>query len=216
MYTPSSGKTIGQSIVVALVVFGAAQFAVAQNPQPAPQNTVSVAPGAPSGPLPNPTYVAIHMEVMVNKPAAEVWARVGKYCAIAEWLQAPTCTMVSGKEDEVGSVRSIGGEVLVGRTDLSYTYGQTPRAGRPYQFYHGTLEAKPFTATTSKLIYTLMYDNSTLADDDARAKDKASRTTRFTQALNNMKILAEGGKLPPAPAPAAAAAPGSPMPPPSK
>jgi hypothetical protein len=74
------------------------------------------------------------------------------------------------------------------------------REGRPYILYHGTLEARPLTATTSKLVYTLIFDNSTLADDAAREKDRAQRAARFTQALENMKILAEGGTLPPPPA----------------
>jgi hypothetical protein len=55
------------------------------------------------------------------------------------------------------------------------------------------------TPTTSKIIYTLVYDNSLLADDAAREADKARRTAQFTTALENMKILAEGGTLPPAP-----------------
>jgi hypothetical protein len=63
--------------------------------------------------------------------------------------------------------------------------------------YRGTLEARPVTATTSKLLYTLMWDNSMLADDAAREKDKAPRTTTFTRALQNMKTLAEGGTLTP-------------------
>jgi hypothetical protein len=74
------------------------------------------------------------------------------------------------------------------------------RNDRPYNLYHGTLEARPVTATTSKLVYTLFFDNSMLADDAARATDKTRRTAQFTQALENMKILAEGGTLPPAPA----------------
>ena len=56
------------------------------------------------------------------------------------------------------------------------------------------------TPTTSKLVYTLFFDNSMLADDAARATDRARRITQFTTALENMKILAEGGTLPPAPA----------------
>ena len=147
----------------------------------------------------NPTYVSIPLEIAVNRPAAEVWKRVGKYCDIGEWLQIP-CTITSGKDGELGAVRSVAGEVLVGQTELSYTYTQTVKEGRPYNLYHGTLEARPVTATTSKLVYTLVFDNSILADDAAREKDKAQRTTRFTQALENMKILAEGGTLPPAPA----------------
>jgi hypothetical protein len=100
----------------------------------------------------------------------------------------------------VGAVRSVVNEVLVGRTELSYTYTQPVREGRPYDLYHGTLEARPVTPTTSKLVYTLMYDNSMMADDAAREADKARRTATFTTALANMKILAEGGTLPPPPA----------------
>jgi hypothetical protein len=149
--------------------------------------------------IPNATYLTIPLEVTVNKPAVEVWKRVGKYCDIGEWLQI-ACTITSGKDGEFGAVRSIGPEVLVGKTELSYTYTQPVREGRPYNLYHGTLEARPLTATTSKLIYTLVFDNSMLADDAAREKDKAQKSATFQRALDNMKILAEGGTLPPAPA----------------
>ena len=140
----------------------------------------------------NPTYVFIPMEITVNRSATEVWKRVGKFCDIGEWMQVP-CTITAGKDGEFGAVRSVANEVLVGKTELSYTYTQPVREGRPYSLYHGTLEARPLTATTSKLIYTLVFDNSMLADDAAREKDKAQRTARFTQALQNMKIIAEGG-----------------------
>jgi hypothetical protein len=149
--------------------------------------------------IPNPTYVSIPMEIMVNRPAAEVWKRVGKFCDIGEWARIP-CTILSGKDGEFGAVRSIGNEILVGKTELSYTYTQPVREGQPYILYHGTLEARPVTATTSKIVYTLMYDSSTLADDAAREANKTQRTNQFTPFLENMKILAEGGTLPPAPA----------------
>jgi hypothetical protein len=155
----------------------------------------AAAPPTGSVAVANPTYTSILMEVDVNRPAAEVWKRVGKYCDIGEWLQVP-CKITSGKDGEVGAVRSIGREILVGKTDLSYTYTQPVIEGRPYILYHGTLEAKPVTATTSKLLYTLMWDNSTCADDAAREADKAQRRQTFQTALNNMKILAEGGTLP--------------------
>jgi hypothetical protein len=157
--------------------------------QPPPQAPLAV---------PNPHYVAIPMEIMVNRPAAEVWKRIGKYCDIGEWFQIP-CTILSGKDDEIGEVRSIGNEIMVGKTELSYTYTQPVREGRPYNMYHGTLEARPVTKKTSKLVYTLVFDNSLLPDDAAREKDIAQRRTRFMQALENMKTLAEGGKLPPPP-----------------
>jgi len=44
---------------------------------------------------------------------------------------------------------------------------------------------------------TLMCDNSMLADDAAREKDLALRTTTFARALQNMKTLAEDGTLTP-------------------
>jgi len=144
----------------------------------------------------SPTYTFIPMEIDVDRPAAQVWARVGKYCDIGEWLGIP-CTITSGTGEELGTVRSVANEVLVGKTELSYTYTQTPRDGRPYDLYHGTLEARPVTATTSKLVYTLMFDNSMMADDAAREADRARRLTTFNRALQNMKILAEGGTIPP-------------------
>jgi hypothetical protein len=144
----------------------------------------------------SPTYTFIPMEIDVARPAAEVWRRVGKFCDIGEWLQIQ-CTILSGTDGEYGAVRSVANEVLVGKTELSYTYTQRPSEGRPYDLYHGTLEARPLTATTSKLVYTLMFDNSMLADDAARQADRARRLATFTRALENMKILAEGGTLPP-------------------
>jgi len=156
----------------------------------------AAAPATGNVAVANPTYTSLVMTVDVNRPAEEVWKRVGKFCDIGEWMQFP-CTITSGKDGEVGTTRSIGREVLVGKTDLSYTYTQPVTAGQPYILYHGTLEAKPVTATTSKLIYTLMWDNSTCADDAARERDKAQRLQTFQNALKNMKILAEGGTLPP-------------------
>jgi hypothetical protein len=73
----------------------------------------------------------------------------------------------------------------------------TLRPLKPILRYHGTLEARPVTATTSKLVYTLIFDNSMLADDAAREADRVRRIASFTRALENMKILAEGGTLPP-------------------
>src|SRR5216684_2482085 len=149
--------------VLALALMGSAAYAQAPTPA-APKGSVVVA---------SPTYASIAMEITVNRPATEVWKRIGKYCDVGEWL--------------------------VGRTELSYTYAQTPKEGTPYNLYHATVEARPLTPTTSKLVYTLFFDNSMLPDDTARAADKEARRARFTQALQNMKALAEGGKLPPPP-----------------
>ena len=148
-----------------------------------------------------PNYVSIPMEIAVNKPAAEVWKRIGKYCDIAEWMQIPAgCKITSGVDGQVGAVRTIGREIMVGKTELSYAYTQPVYEGRPYNLYHGLLEARPVTAKTSKIVYTLMYDNSGIPGDDAaKQAEMQRRRTTFEHALANMKILAEGGTLPPPP-----------------
>ena len=145
---------------------------------------------------PSPHYVAIPMTITVNAPADAVWARVGKYCDIGEW-GFPNCTILSGDGSSLGTVRSIGHEVLVGKTKYSYTYTQPVREGIAYNMYHGSLEAVPLTGKTTRLNYTLVFDNSNLADDAARDKDIDNRRTRFTKMLENMKTLSEGGTLPP-------------------
>jgi hypothetical protein len=214
------GKTVaGCALALACLAVAASGQAPAGQAAPVAW-PVGVGPGSATA----PTYISIPLEIAVNRPAAEVWRRIGKFCDIAEWLRIPTCTITAGKDGEFGAVRSVAGEVLVAKTELSYTYTQTPaqqaRGGRggpvPYNLYHGTLEARPVTATTSKLVYTLLFDNSMLADDAARERDRAQKTAQFTTALENMKILAEGGMLPPAPpapargggAPPAGGAPG--------
>jgi hypothetical protein len=178
-----------RTLLAAPIVLLAAAPAMAQSPA-----------NPPALATPNPTYVVIAMEQMVDRPAAEVWKRVGKYCDIGEWSPGLKCQITSGKDGELGAVRTLNGatiEVLVAKTDLSYTYSQPVRVGQVYNLYHGTLEAKPVSAKTSKLVYSLVLDNSMLADDAARKADAERRRLRFTGALKDMKTLAEGGTLPP-------------------
>ena len=145
---------------------------------------------------PDPHYVAIPMTIVVNKPVDAVWARIGKYCDIGEW-GFPNCKIISGDGSSVGTVRNIGNEVLVAKTRYSYTYAQPVREGVTYPMYHGTLEAVPLGSQTTRLNYTLVYDDSTIAAGAARQEKMENYRTRFTQILENMKILAEGGTLPP-------------------
>lgn len=182
-----AGKICGWTFAVAfLASMAAAQAPVALNASTAP-------------PVTNPHYASIVLETTVNRPAEEVWKRVGKFCDIAESFQL-ACKIISGRDGEVGAVRflgsAIGNEILVGKTDLSYTYAQPLKPGQPYDLYHGTVEARPLTVTTSKLVYTLLYDNSML-EEAAREEDKAQRIALFTRGLSNMKSLAETGRMPP-------------------
>jgi len=117
-----------------------------------------------------PEYATVKMEVDIAKPAAEVWAKVGKYCDISTWLSLD-CKITSG-DGGIGTVRALAGgrvnEILVGKTDLSYGYTQPVREGQFYNLYHGYMEAKAVTAKTSKIIYTLMLDVSDQADKAAK------------------------------------------------
>lgn len=136
-------------------------------------------------------YVTVEMEIDVDRPAAEVWDKVGGYCDIAEWFPQLDCEITSG-DGGIGTVRALAGgrviEILVAQTDLSYAYAQPAVPGQFYDLYHGQLEAKPVTDSTSKLLYTLVYDASETEDVEA---DMARRRNTFETALANMKEIAE-------------------------
>jgi hypothetical protein len=140
-----------------------------------------------------PDYRAIKMEVAVNKPAAEVWAKVGGYCDISKWLGLD-CKIESG-DGGIGTVRSLANgrvlEILVGKTDLSYGYTQPVKEGSFYNLYHGFMEAVPVSKKSSKIVYTLLLDVSDKADEAAKQADLMQRRTRFEAALQKMKQLAE-------------------------
>jgi hypothetical protein len=118
-----------------LLVAGVAAPAAAQAPAP------TAPPAADATVVANPTYVSIPLEITVNKPAAEVWKRIGKFCDIGEWFQIP-CMITQGRMVSSAPCGLSRNEILVGKTELSYTYTQPVRAGRPYILYHGTLEAR--------------------------------------------------------------------------
>ena len=152
--------------------------------------------------IPNPHYVTITESTIVNAPVDKVWARVGEFCDITEWMNSPEwedCKYLQG-DGGPGSVRSIVDEVIVGQTQYSYTYAQPPRKDTLYALPHGTLAAEALSPPTTRLSYTMLRDDSVLPDDAARQSDIEARRGRCSEWLKNMKVLAEGGKLPPKPA----------------
>jgi|SRR5579862_1205031 len=142
---------------------------------------------------PAPDYRTIQMEIDVSKPAAEVWKKVGHYCDISAWLDVD-CKIISG-DGGIGTVRSLANgrilEVMVGKTDLAYGYTQPAKEGVFYNLYHGFMEAKPVTRSSSKIIYTLVYDTADKPDEAAKQADMAQRRNRFEAALKKMKQIAE-------------------------
>jgi uncharacterized protein YndB with AHSA1/START domain len=139
-------------------------------------------------------YTRIEMEIEIDRPAADVWASVGDYCAISEWFGLD-CEITSG-DGGIGTVRALAGgrilEILVAQTELSYGYTQPAVEGQFYNLYHGFMEARPLGNNRTRMIYTLVYDVSSLADQAAKDADVARRRGAFENALQNMKNLAEG------------------------
>ena len=140
-------------------------------------------------------YVSIEMEIDINKSAAEVWGLVGEYCDIEEWGGLP-CEVTSGNGG-MGTVRELAFgprsiiEILIAQTELSYGYTQPVTEGQYYNLYHGFMEARPVTADTSKMVYTLVYDVSNLENQEAKDADMARRRGAFEGMLQNMKEIAE-------------------------
>jgi hypothetical protein len=136
-------------------------------------------------------YATVKLDTTVNAPIDQVWAKVGGYCAIQDWLkQLAPCVLVG--DGGVGSQRKLGAqgfvEVMVAQTKYSYTYAQPNNA----ILYHGTLSAEPIDKGHTKLMYTVVWDDEPDGTQDKKDTDKANRTKSFTGALANMKALAEG------------------------
>jgi hypothetical protein len=133
-------------------------------------------------------YVSIVQETAVNAPADVAWAKVKGYCDIGAWLKT-TCEITAGKDGEVGALRKIAGrieEVIVATTPTSYTYADI----NPQILYHGTIEVRPVSKTTSKFIYTLFFDQASIAADQREA-NKTRRAGMFANVLKTMKDAAE-------------------------
>jgi hypothetical protein len=136
-------------------------------------------------------YVVIRHELAVARPADAVWARVGDYCAIRDWLKV-SCSYASGT-GALGTVRSLREgatiEPMVAQGPRSYTYAQTVgnMAGKEY---HGTLAVEPDGARRSRIIYQLVYDQEKLAPE-TRVSERERITKRFGEAVATMKAMAE-------------------------
>lgn len=83
-----------KNVIAAMAFALLATSATAQTPTPA------AAPGrGVQAPLqiPNPRYETVSVGIQINAPAAKVWARVGKFCDIAEVEHyAEGCRYLSG------------------------------------------------------------------------------------------------------------------------
>ena len=150
--------------------------------------------GSAAAQTPQPAdWTTLTMTANLNKPADVAWERVGgnDWCGIAKYLDVKGCTINSGK-GELGSVRTIATatgsvvENVVARTAHSYTYAQpfTPI------FYHGTMAVEPVDTTHSRLVYTLIWNQTAVGDAAAQAAARDGRKTRFQAAVDKMASAA--------------------------
>jgi hypothetical protein len=165
-----------KKLIAAAALALTATAATAQTPQPA-------------------DWVKLTFSADLNKNIDTAWERVGgnDLCAIAKYLDIAGCTPVSGK-GELGSVRNIilaGGaapvvENIVSRSKYSYTYAQpfTPI------FYHGTMSIVATGPNTSRLEYTLIWNQTPVGNAAAQAAARESRQQRFQLAVNRMASAA--------------------------
>ena len=135
-------------------------------------------------------WFTMRLTANIAKPAPVAWKLVGgeDWCGIAKYLDVKSCHIDKGK-GEVGSLRTINGSILeiaVARTPLSYTYAQ-PAATN---FYHGTMAVEPVDSTHSRLVYTLIWNQTAVGDAKAQAEARDSRRTRFQAAVNKMAAAA--------------------------
>jgi hypothetical protein len=134
-------------------------------------------------------WATIVMAANVNHNADEAWKRIGgnDYCAFIKFLGMNSCVLTVGTGD-VGTNRRLNDridELLVSKTSRSYVYAQPTSP----IFYHGTMAVEPVTATTSRIVYTLVYDNANIAPAE-RAAEMDRRRVRFQDAIDKMAASA--------------------------
>ena len=143
-----------------------------------------------------PEWNTILLEKVVNRTPDQVWAKIGPYCAIQQWLKLKSCVITSGNQVSVGTNRRLNGktdEIMVAVTPHSYSYAQQPSDIQPASpiFYHGTLAVEPLDrGRKTKIVYTLFYDIGGLTPEQ-RAADRANRIQHFGEGLEIMKQMAE-------------------------
>ena len=151
----------------------------------------AAAPAAPAAAVPNTpkNWATIVMTANVSRNADEAWKRMGgnDYCAFIKFLGMNSCVLTVGSGD-VGTNRRLNDridELMVSKTSRSYVYAQPTSP----IFYHGTMAVEPVTATTSRIVYTLVYDNANIAPAE-RAAEMDRRRVRFQDAIDKMAAAA--------------------------
>jgi hypothetical protein len=136
-------------------------------------------------------YTTILLDKVVNRTPDQTWAKIGPFCAIQTWFKI-TCAITGNVTGTpVGTNRLLNGnnnEIMVAATPYSYTYTQPTSP----LLNHGTLAVEPLDrGQKTRIVYTLFYDQASFTTTEAKIAERERRTKRFTEALDNMKAMAE-------------------------
>jgi hypothetical protein len=169
-------------------LLAAALLAVATPVLAQPAAPAAAPPPAPVSDAPK-NWATIVMTANLNTNADEGWKKIkgDDYCAFITHLGLNSCVLTVGTGD-VGTNRLLNGtinELMVSKTSRSYVYAQPTSP----IFYHGTMAVEPVTATTSRIVYTLVYDNANIAPE-GRAAEMDRRRVRFQGAIDKMAAAA--------------------------
>lgn len=139
-------------------------------------------------------FYTVELTIDIDASAEHVWDTVGGFCDIGEWGGLP-CEITAG-DGGMGTVRSLLGgavvEVLVGLTELSYGYVILPPANGSFDNkFHGFMEARPVTDTTSTMIYSMAFDVSNQADQAGKDAQIDLYTGRFEPLMARIKEMSE-------------------------
>jgi hypothetical protein len=149
---------------------------------------VAAGPPADAGVRAAP-YATISQEVVIEKPADQVWTKISGFCQVGAWIGG-SCVITTPGPEGIGTVRRLFDsfeEVMVAKTARSYTYVvRNASAG----LASGTVEVRPTDNRHSRIIYTAVYEPE--RDEAARAKGRQSRLALFAKLLAGMKAEAEG------------------------
>lgn len=138
-------------------------------------------------------YAVITRTADVAETPDKVWAAIGDYCFISKLFDVP-CEYVAGTGG-LGTVRRLRGttvEPMIARTSHSYTYGQIEGGMKDFD-YHGTLAVEP-AGKGSRVVYSLVYDQSKMASDAVRASERLRMETRFQGAVDRAKAIVEAAR----------------------
>jgi hypothetical protein len=138
-----------------------------------------------------PDFAVIALAAEIDRPIGEAWAIIGDFQAAGRFLGV--AVTVADDRQGVGSVRMVGPEiheVLVCAFPHGYAYAQI-RGPMAQHAYHGSVGLEPGGTDTCRLVYTLVYDQTSMSGD-VRVQQHERLSARFGGMVQAMKAAAEG------------------------